>query len=309
MSLRTISSVLAAPVDFDASRYENLQSARRHGALGRGRRIHHATQDWTLGAVELSIWTAPDGLDIDASSYQPQLIYILEQAGGRVRLMLDGREVDGVGPMHLVAGGAAVSLVCDQVRSAKVLFVRFDPTGLRQALAGVDPRMIFANRLALEDVAVGRLARLAASAAEEQDDHDAVYGDSLLLALAAAAKARLRDETPGLRGGLPPHTLRRVTSYLMDNIHSEVRVETLAEMAGLSSAYFSRAFRDSTGLPPHRWMMKARVDKASALLLADRTRAIADIALEVGFCDQAHFTRVFNAHVGAPPRAWRRANA
>jgi len=310
MSLQTVPSVMA-PVVFNGGQYDQVVDGvgRRHGALGRGRRNAHFTQDWTLGSVEVIEWTAPDGLDVDISSNQPQLIYVLDQVGGRLRLTLNGGEIDGVGPLHLVAGGAPVALVSEQVRSARVLIVRYDPTGLRQAIAGADPRMIFSNRLALEDYAVARLARLAASACEDCDERDIVYGDSLLLALAAAAKARLREETPALRGGLPPRMLRQVTGYLMDNIDAEVRVETLASMAGLSSAYFSRAFRDSTGLPPHRWMMKARVDKASALLLSDRTRAIADIALEVGFCDQAHFTRVFNAHVGAPPRAWRRAQA
>jgi len=71
--------------------------------------------------------------------------------------------------------------------------------------------------------------------------------------------------------------------------------------------YFERAFANSVGKAPYAWLVELRVSHAKSLL-ADRARPIAQIALECGFVDQAHFTNTFSRKVGVTPGKWRNEN-
>jgi AraC family transcriptional regulator len=73
----------------------------------------------------------------------------------------------------------------------------------------------------------------------------------------------------------------------------------------LSTSYFARAFRTSTGLAPHQWLAHRRVEVAKYLLRQQRG-SLREIALACGFSDQSHFTRVFTRIVGSSLGAWRR---
>lgn len=114
---------------------------------------------------------------------------------------------------------------------------------------------------------------------------------------------RPRDSFP--RGGLAPGALRRVREHVEQNLTDRLRTEELATVAGLSPGHFNRAFRQSTGQPPHQYVLQRRVAVASELL--EKTdRALADIALDVGFADQSHFSRTFAGLTGETPSACRR---
>ncbi len=78
-----------------------------------------------------------------------------------------------------------------------------------------------------------------------------------------------------------------------------------AQQCGLSVSHFARAFKETTGLPPHRWLIRRRVEVAEALLRNSRM-SLTEVALTCGFADQSHFTRVFSRVVGISPGAWRR---
>ncbi|MCC8959803.1 helix-turn-helix transcriptional regulator [Bradyrhizobium sp. Pear77] len=108
-----------------------------------------------------------------------------------------------------------------------------------------------------------------------------------------------------LRGGLAPWQMRRTEETLAANLQGDVSLADLANDCGVSLAHFSRAFRRSTGLSPHQWLLKRRVDEAKGLL-RDRTLSLSDVALSCGFADQPHFTRVFAKLTGLTPGAWRR---
>jgi AraC-like DNA-binding protein len=112
-----------------------------------------------------------------------------------------------------------------------------------------------------------------------------------------------RDSLP--RGGLAPGALRRVRDHIEQNLTASLRTEVLATVAGLSPGHFSRAFRQSTGQSPHQYVLRRRVAVA-AQLLKETGRALADIALEVGFADQSHFTRTYALVTGETPSACRR---
>lgn len=117
-------------------------------------------------------------------------------------------------------------------------------------------------------------------------------------------KTSVQRRTP--RGGLAPWQLRRAQDLFRANLNGDVSLNRLAAECNLSVRHFTRAFRQSTGLPPHRWLLQHRVECAKKLL-RQPTLPLADVALSCGFCDQSHFTRVFSAVAGVSPGAWRRA--
>jgi transcriptional regulator GlxA family with amidase domain len=88
-------------------------------------------------------------------------------------------------------------------------------------------------------------------------------------------------------------------------LSEDVPLARLANECGLSVRHFARAFRQSTGTSPHRWLLKQRVEYARELL-GNRGLSLSDVALSCGFADQSHFTRVFAAMIGVGPGAWRR---
>jgi AraC family transcriptional regulator len=104
---------------------------------------------------------------------------------------------------------------------------------------------------------------------------------------------------------LTPLQERRVTSRLLDDLAADTSLSELAALCGLSRSYFVRAFKQSTGLPPYRWLSMQRAKHAKALLRGT-TMPIADIAVACGFGDQSHLTRVFSKAFRISPAAWRR---
>jgi AraC-like DNA-binding protein len=110
---------------------------------------------------------------------------------------------------------------------------------------------------------------------------------------------------PVTRGGLAPWQLRRAKQILISRLDEPISLAELARACKLSPGHFARAFRQTAGQPPHRWLMEQRIEKAKQLLV-DTTLSLAQIAQNCGFADQSHFTRVFAQLVQSSPGQWRR---
>ncbi|MBV9076534.1 MAG: helix-turn-helix domain-containing protein [Methylobacteriaceae bacterium] len=115
----------------------------------------------------------------------------------------------------------------------------------------------------------------------------------------------VRDTEGCSRGGLAPWQLRRATQYLTENLRRNIPLAELSGLVGLSATHFCNAFKQSTGLPPHRWQMRKRVERAKELMTSS-SRPLVQIALECGFADQGHLSTVFRKVVGVSPATWRR---
>jgi AraC-like DNA-binding protein len=127
-----------------------------------------------------------------------------------------------------------------------------------------------------------------------------------------AAAAHLLKEYAGIdqpaarvRGGLAPWQQKRATELLNENLDGDLSLADVAAECGLSPGHFSRAFAQSMGMRPHRWLREQRVEKAKSLLSNSRL-SLVEIAKAAGFGDQSHFTRVFSETTGSSPGAWRR---
>ena len=106
------------------------------------------------------------------------------------------------------------------------------------------------------------------------------------------------------RGGIAPSALRRVREHIDKNLAEHIEISDLAMLTGLSPCHFARAFKQSTGMPPHRYLTSRRVQEA-ARLIESTDKPLFEIALDVGFSDQSHFTRVFSAQIGESPSRFR----
>jgi AraC family transcriptional regulator len=104
---------------------------------------------------------------------------------------------------------------------------------------------------------------------------------------------------------LPKWRLIRVLRYIETNIGESITLPSLAATAGLSRMYFAKQFRVSTGIRPHEFVLRKRIERAQHLLGAT-SATLVDIALSVGFQTQAHFTTVFKKIAGSTPYQWRR---
>ena len=105
-------------------------------------------------------------------------------------------------------------------------------------------------------------------------------------------------------GSLKPWQLSTAKRMVLDHLDTGISVTELAEACGLSRSHFTRMFKESTQVPPQKWMREQRISKSKELLAAS-SRVLAEIALECGFYDQAHFCRTFMKTAGMTPLAWQ----
>ena len=106
-------------------------------------------------------------------------------------------------------------------------------------------------------------------------------------------------------GGFSKRALGRATDYINDNLSQKLTLAGMAEAVHMSPYHFARSFKAATGLSPHRYVVRQRVERAKALL-ADTDLTIAEVARAVGFANQSHLAFHVGRLLGAPPKALRR---
>jgi AraC family transcriptional regulator len=107
------------------------------------------------------------------------------------------------------------------------------------------------------------------------------------------------------RGGLSTNQKRRATQLLTEQLNTNLSLSALAKECGLSKSHFARSFRASFGQPVHQWLIAQRVERAKEMLICSG-EPLLEIAFQVGFSDQASFTRTFARLTGTSPGRWRR---
>jgi AraC family transcriptional regulator len=166
----------------------------------------------------------------------------------------------------------------------------------------------FRHGKAYDDPVMRNIAACVLPALERPAEANKLFVDHIAFACrahVARTYGQLETVRPPARGGLAPWQQRRAEEFLSANIDGDVGLADLAKECGLSVSYFTRAFRQATGTPPHRWLVERRVDKAKGRL-RESSMQLSEIAFDCGFADQSHFTRTFTRVVGMSPGAWRR---
>lgn len=112
---------------------------------------------------------------------------------------------------------------------------------------------------------------------------------------------------PAIRmdGVLPRRKLARVVEYIVDHLESGPTLEQMAAVVHLSPYHFARQFKATTGVPPHRYVIARRVERAQQILKKDDEISLAEVALQVGFSDQSRFSFHFKRIAGVTPGRFR----
>jgi AraC family transcriptional regulator len=143
-----------------------------------------------------------------------------------------------------------------------------------------------------------------------------LYGELLGTALAARLVQNYAVSKPALEfkaNGLPQSQLARVIDYMKANLTQDLSILDLATLTGMSESHFSRSFKRSVGITPYQYLIQQRVERAKQLLEqrfsrgeAPPTIVISTIALDCGFANQTHLTKVFRQMTGMTPKAYQK---
>jgi AraC family transcriptional regulator len=110
---------------------------------------------------------------------------------------------------------------------------------------------------------------------------------------------------PLTRGGLAGWQRKRVAEFIEAHLAEDISLTQLAELARLSPYHFARAFKQTFGMPPHRYHMSRRVERAKALL-AKPDLSVTQIGFDVGFSESSSFSAAFRKFTGTTPSTFRR---
>jgi AraC family transcriptional regulator len=187
---------------------------------------------------------------------------------------------------------------------ARIICFYFDPANMPlssnggSAKASLSPRLFFENNMVWETA-----VRLAAAI---EDGADPRYSEALGLVVAhELLRTNVRPRSPA-RGGLAVWQQRIVTNYIDEHLAQTVSLGELSKLVNLSSYYFCRAFKQSFGVPPHRYHTLRRIDHAK-MLLASPERSVTETAFTLGFSETSSFSAAFKHVTGTTPTAYRRA--
>ena len=250
--------------------------------------------------------------DLDVVVQAPDHVIAVHLAGTvTLRRTLAGR----TRTRKMTSGDITITPVGPRVRwqqtsPSLVILLRLAPEYVRH-MAGdecaMDPdRFEIQNVFATRDAIIENLGRrlLAGLELEGVDSH--LYVDTLDVRADAASAAplhdRVRREWPQTR--LSPHKLRCAVDYIEENLGNPLTLAAIAGAVALSPGHFAHAFREATGVAPHRYVVERRVERAKSLL-RHSALPITEIADRVGCSSNSHFSVLFHRVTGVTPRQFR----
>lgn len=191
---------------------------------------------------------------------------------------------------------------------ARNTYLYIDPNGplvspeLRFGEADFEPRLFF------ENAGLWDTARKLSALAESSDPADTPYAEALSIVLAHELMRLRRGgsaKREAARGGLAAWQRRAVAEYIEVHLTESISLIDLAQIVRLSPFHFSRAFKESFGVPPHRYHMQRRIELAKALL-GKPAVSVTEVGARLGFCDSSAFTAAFRRLTGNTPTEYRR---
>jgi AraC family transcriptional regulator len=191
----------------------------------------------------------------------------------------------------------------------RVVYFYFDPSRMPTlpqadvAGTGLSPRLFFEDTT-LWDTAVKLRKQIESAGSDNR-----LYVEALGAVLAhelVRLNAGIRPVEAPVRGGLAGWQQRIVTSYIEEHLSEQIPLATLARLVRLSPYYFCRAFKQSLGMPPHRYHNSRRIEHAKTLL-AKPELSVTEIGLTVGFSETSSFTAAFRKATGQTPTGYHRS--
>lgn len=192
--------------------------------------------------------------------------------------------------------------------------LHFEPTFVRRvAMAALDelPQDAeFHGELCFTDPEVHALGLGLLRAVEDRGLRGALYAESLAVALVSALLTRQQTwrnsaRRPARGGEISVAAMHRVCDFIEAHLDGDLHLEQMAAVVGLGPDRFARVFRSVVGESPYHFVLGRRIERARQLL-RNTALPLAEIALSLGFADQAHFSTTFRRRTGHTPSAFRR---
>lgn len=206
--------------------------------------------------------------------------------------------------LAFVPAGGGVSGWSRLTKPGTFTAVYFDPSMKDhdlEKLSVIPPLVVFEDHM-LRSIMIA-FSRVLQDSALDVDGYSETLGALLVYEL---NRLYHQQKYPLLQdGGLGPKQIQRVLEYIEDNLKNKLTVADLANLVELSRFHFIRAFKKSTGIPPHQFILRRRVERAKEMLADDRI-SVTEVSLGVGFNGLTQLTRVFRHVVGMTPTTFRR---
>jgi AraC family transcriptional regulator len=260
--------------------------------------------------VALETYCSVPGCDIAEHEHPTHFLNLLVGGPVRAEWTTEGKSYSAVnepGTIYLLPRGTRDRLSWKD-QSSRVMMA-IDPKFLAQSVeetAHLDD-VALTPHWELKDRHIAALMMALRADLEDGQPAGHLYGEMLATTLAAYLVKRFAVHPVNCKPtphGLPRTRAKRVLDYISAHVASEVRLEDLATVAGMSQHHFSEMFRRSIGVSPHQYVIAQRVECAKRML-RESDLSILDIALSAGFADHTHFTKTFRRLVGMTPRAFR----
>ena len=215
-----------------------------------------------------------------------------------------------VGNVYVVPAGQPIA--ARSKNGVEYLSIYLDPALVDRAAADsmVRDQVEIVHSCGRVDPVIWTIGRALMSEAGSDKPAGRLYAESLANLLAVHLLRSYSSRTEPLRifnGGIPGPRLRRAIDFISDNLASDVSLMDIATAADMSPYHFARAFKHATGLAPHQYLTKKRVDLAKELL-AGTEMPLVEICYSVGLQSQSHFTTLFKRLTGLTPRIYRETN-
>ncbi|NTI24145.1 helix-turn-helix transcriptional regulator [Rhizobium rhizogenes] len=192
--------------------------------------------------------------------------------------------------------------------TASYLFLSVDKsfiTGRFENVPGTNLNRL-APALGFRDSAVELAARRIRSEISRQDPMGIMSVESQIATIFVELLRRVGNKRQLIKGGLAPTVLKRLIEMIEASLERPVSIADLAREADLSDHHMSRAFRLSTGLPPHTYIIRRRLERAGELLRFSNA-SITEVAYMCGYSNPSHFSTAFRREMGIAPRQYRLA--
>lgn len=220
---------------------------------------------------------------------------------------MDGRERHGLqthGLFNVLPAGATARWL--MTRPAQALVLLLTPALLRETAEAMGLRARSAEimpSIHMRDLQIERIGWVLQAEHEEGYPGGRLFTDSLASALAVrllVLQSRHGDAAAKPTRALPGWRLRNVLDYIEAHLDADLTLAELATVAGFSLSHFKSLFKETVGLPVHRYVLERRVERARVLLVQGG-KSMIEIALETGFTHQSHMARSMRRVLGASP--------
>ena len=283
-------------------------AAERNSILQQSPFIFRTRADWD--GITVQHCRLRSGEMIEKKLDRHQIVILLEGSFTSTMESATGRRRAGwrrVGHTPIIPAGQSYSVRWDD--ELEDLSIYLDPALLARAAAeaAVCERVELIEACSANDPVIRRIGLALMAEAQSGGLAGRLYAESLANVLAVHL---LRYYTPDsdkisvALGGLTGRKLNQATEFIQDNIERDLGITEIANAVDLSPFHFARSFKQATGISPHQYLIKSRIERAKALL-AKSELPIVEVGFRVGFKNQSHFTTLFRKLTSLTPKAYR----